>query len=97
MLRKSWNKVLLFTLSLLPLCWVAWRYWRDDLTANPIEYTTHFTGDRTIRFLVLTLAITHLRKALKVPERSQHGPTLSVFKLSPDRQRLLSFKAMLRV
>jgi methionine sulfoxide reductase heme-binding subunit len=79
MLRKSWNKVLLFTLSLLPLCWVAWRYWRDDLTANPIEYITHFTGDWTIRFLVLTLAITPLRKSLKLPELIRFRRAIGLF------------------
>ena len=28
---------------------------RGDVTANPIEYFTHATGDWTLRFLVYTL------------------------------------------
>lgn len=79
MLRKPWTKILLFTLSLLPLCWLAWRYWHDDLTANPIEYITHFTGDWTIRFLVFTLAITPLRKALKLPELIRFRRAIGLF------------------
>ena len=34
-----------------------------DFGANPIEFITHATGDWTIRFLVITLAITPLRKS----------------------------------
>jgi methionine sulfoxide reductase heme-binding subunit len=77
--RKAWTKTLLFTLSLLPLCWLAWRYWHDNLTANPIEYITHFTGDWTIRFLVLTLAITPLRKTLKLPDLIRFRRPLGLF------------------
>ena len=40
----------------------------QDLTANPIEYITHFTGDWTIRLVVLTLAVTPLRKLLGLPD-----------------------------
>jgi methionine sulfoxide reductase heme-binding subunit len=77
--RKAWTKVLLFTLCLLPLCWLASRYWHDNLTANPIEYITHFTGDWTIRFLVLTLAITPLRKTLKLPDLIRFRRPLGLF------------------
>ena len=53
---------------LVPLVWLAWRAWHQDLTANPIEFITHFTGDWTIRFIVITLAITPLRKLLDLPD-----------------------------
>src|SRR5450631_103733 len=39
-----------------------------NLTANPLEYVTHFTGDWTIRFIVFTLAVTPLRKLLHLPD-----------------------------
>jgi methionine sulfoxide reductase heme-binding subunit len=68
MLRKRWTKVLVFLACLLPLCWAGWRAYNQDLTANPIEYITHFTGDWTIRFLVFTLAVTPLRKVLGLPD-----------------------------
>jgi len=58
MLRQRWTKVLLFVACLLPLFLVGWRAYHQNLTANPIEYITHFTGDWTIRFLVFTLAVT---------------------------------------
>ena len=35
---------------------------QDALTANPIEFITHFTGDWAIRFLIITLAVTPIRR-----------------------------------
>jgi len=64
----KWTKVLVFLLCLAPFARLAWRFWMQDLTPNPLEYITHFTGDWTIRLLVATLAITPLRKLLGVPD-----------------------------
>lgn len=79
MLRKPWAKVPVWLLSLTPVCWLAWRAWNNDLTANPIEYITHFTGDWTIRFVVFTLAITPLRKLLKLPDLIKFRRLLGLF------------------
>jgi methionine sulfoxide reductase heme-binding subunit len=68
MLRKRYTKVFVFLVCLLPVCWVAWRALHENLTANPIEYITRFTGDWTIRFIVFTLAITPVRKLLGMPD-----------------------------
>src|SRR2546429_173044 len=68
MLKNRWIKVAAFLLCLVPLGWLGWRFWKEDLTANPTEYLQHFTGDWTIRFIVFTLAITPLRKLLHVPD-----------------------------
>ena len=68
MLRKRWTKALAFIACLTPLFWVGWRAYQQDLTANPIEYITHFTGDWTLRFLVFTLAVTPLRKLVGLPD-----------------------------
>jgi methionine sulfoxide reductase heme-binding subunit len=65
---RSAAKVLVFLACLLPLSRLAWRAWNEDLTPNPIEYITHFTGDWAIRFLVVTLAITPLRRVLRLPQ-----------------------------
>ena len=46
------TKTLLFLACLGPLARLAWRAWGGNLTANPIEYITHFTGDWTIRLIV---------------------------------------------
>ncbi|MER2528538.1 MAG: protein-methionine-sulfoxide reductase heme-binding subunit MsrQ [Candidatus Competibacter denitrificans] len=55
-------KALIFSVSLLPLAWLGWRVWQDALGSNPVETLSHFTGDWTLRFLLLTLAITPLRR-----------------------------------
>jgi sulfoxide reductase heme-binding subunit YedZ len=36
----------------------------NDMTANPIEFITHFTGDWTLIFLLATLSVTPARKIL---------------------------------
>jgi sulfoxide reductase heme-binding subunit YedZ len=45
-----------------------WRGFHDKLGANPIEFITHATGDWTMRFLLISLAITPARKLLGVPQ-----------------------------
>jgi sulfoxide reductase heme-binding subunit YedZ len=56
------GKPLLFAASLLPLAWLFWLGWREELGANPIETLSHHTGDWSLRFLLLTLAVTPLRR-----------------------------------
>ena len=41
--------------------------WGVGLGANPIEKITHATGDWTLRFLLITLSITPLRKLARIP------------------------------
>jgi sulfoxide reductase heme-binding subunit YedZ len=51
-----------FLACLAPLAWLVWRALHNALGANPIEAITHFTGDCTLTFLLITLAVTPLRK-----------------------------------
>ncbi|HHB12580.1 MAG TPA: sulfoxide reductase heme-binding subunit YedZ [Chromatiales bacterium] len=55
-------KPAVFLLALAPIGLVVWDAWQDALGANPIEAVTHRTGDWTLRFLLLTLGITPLRR-----------------------------------
>ena len=57
-----WAKWILFGLLLLPLLRLVMLGLQDSLTANPIEFITRATGDWTLYFLCLTLAITPLRR-----------------------------------
>jgi sulfoxide reductase heme-binding subunit YedZ len=58
-------KWILFALALLPfLRLVAYTY-LDKLGANPVEFITRNTGDWTLYFLCITLAMTPLRKLLQ--------------------------------
>jgi len=67
-LRSKWIKVPVFGLCLGPLGELAWRAFHHRLTANPIEFITHLTGDWTLIFIVITLAVTPARKLLRLPE-----------------------------
>src|SRR5512133_3965656 len=68
MLRARWIKVVVFLSCLAPIGWLGWRAYHQDLSANPIEFITRYTGDWTLRMLVIGLAITPLRKLLKQPD-----------------------------
>jgi methionine sulfoxide reductase heme-binding subunit len=65
--KKAVKKIVLvhrmiFAAALAPLGWLLYNAYRGQLTANPIEYLTHFTGDWTLGFLVISLTITPLRR-----------------------------------
>ncbi len=70
-------KVVIFVACLAPLAGLLWKFfgptpgdmgtWGVGLGANPIEKITHATGDWTLRFLLITLSITPLRKLLHLP------------------------------
>ncbi|NMF90164.1 sulfite oxidase heme-binding subunit YedZ [Aromatoleum petrolei] len=55
-------KSALFALCLIPLAYYAQRWFDDALGANPIEAITRASGEWTLRFLLITLAVTPLRK-----------------------------------
>jgi sulfoxide reductase heme-binding subunit YedZ len=55
-------KRVIFAAALIPAAALVLDAFRGDLTANPIEYITHTTGDWAIRFLVITLAVTPVRR-----------------------------------
>ena len=67
-MTKDWRRVLIHILSVLPALWLFWqmslwyRFLPHDLSANPIEYITKFTGDWTIRFLLITLSVSPITK-----------------------------------
>jgi len=68
MLRRRWFKAIVFLALFAPAAYLGWRFYNQDLGANPLEYITHFTGDWTIRLIAATLAITPLRKLLGLPD-----------------------------
>lgn len=58
-------KSILFVLALLPFARLALFTATDRLGANPIEFITRNTGDWTLYFLCVTLAVTPLRRITK--------------------------------
>ena len=55
-------KLVVFFAALIPLGLLGLKAYQGNLGANPIEVITHSTGDWTIRFLLITLSITPLRR-----------------------------------
>jgi sulfoxide reductase heme-binding subunit YedZ len=55
-------KPLAFIAGLLPLAWLVRSALTNNLSVNPLSDITLFTGDWTIRFICITLAITPLRQ-----------------------------------
>ncbi len=56
------GKVAVFAASLVPFGYLAWAAYANALGANPAEALIRATGDWTLRFLCLTLAVTPVRQ-----------------------------------
>lgn len=72
-------KPLAFLLCLSPALWFTVRGFQGKLGPNPVEAVTHATGDWTIWFLLLTLAVTPLRRLLKRPALIRFRRMLGLF------------------
>lgn len=68
---KDYKRPLVHLICVLPALWLFHQIWLwysfapHELTANPIEYITDFTGGWIIRFLLITLSVTPLAKLTK--------------------------------
>jgi len=51
-----------FLICLVPFGQLVFNYFTDNLTANPIEYITRFTGSYALLILLSSLSVTPLRK-----------------------------------
>ena len=60
--RKKVSKGFVFVACLAPLGWIAYLVLTGQAGANPIEAANRFLGDWALRFLILVLAITPIRK-----------------------------------
>jgi len=59
---RLYVKPVVFFAALVPLAVLGWRIANDALGANPVEAVNRFTGDWALRFLLITLAVTPLRR-----------------------------------
>jgi len=57
-----WIKAGVFLAALLPLVWLVRLGLDDRLGPNPVEALSHATGDWALRFLLITLAVSPLRR-----------------------------------
>ena len=92
-LSNKWLKVPVFLACLIPAALLVWGISHNgyiqsidrgpstlvNLGADPVAYITHSTGDWTIRFLLITLAITPFRKLLSLPALIRYRRMLGLF------------------
>jgi sulfoxide reductase heme-binding subunit YedZ len=57
-----WRRVLIFFLALIPLVFIVYKTLANQLGADPAKAIVLFTGEWTIYFLFITLAVTPLRR-----------------------------------
>ena len=72
-------KVVLFALCLLPIIWLIYRVATNGAGANPQEYLIRATGDWTLRFICIVLAVTPLRTISNTPQLARFRRMLGLF------------------
>ena len=72
-------KPVVFVAALLPALWLAFRTYTGRLSANPIEDLTLTTGIWALRLLVITLAITPMRRITGWNRLIQYRRMLGLF------------------
>jgi sulfoxide reductase heme-binding subunit YedZ len=86
-----WTKPFVFLLCLLPALLLARDWHKDALGANPAENIIHTNGDWTIRFLLITLCITPLRRLLRLPSLIRFRRMLGLFAFFYGCLHLMSY------
>ena len=76
---SKWTRVAVFLLCLVPFGILLWRIIHSDLGANPVQFVEFATGRWTLRFLVITLAITPARKILRMPALIRYRRMMGLF------------------
>ena len=72
-------KVLLFVLCMLPFAWLVFQVASNGAGANPQEYLIRATGDWTLRFICIVLAVTPLRTISNTPQLARFRRMLGLF------------------
>jgi sulfoxide reductase heme-binding subunit YedZ len=72
-------KPLVFLLALLPFAWLFYGAFTNNLGANPAEHLIRATGDWTLRFLCIVLAVTPLRVISGTPALARLRRMLGLF------------------
>ena len=72
-------KGILFLLALLPFSWLFYGAATNQLGANPAEHLIRSTGDWTLRFLCIVLAVTPLRVITGTPALARFRRMLGLF------------------
>ena len=72
-------KPLVFLLALLPFAWLFYGAFTNNLGANPAEHLIRATGDWTLRFICIVLAVTPLRVITGTPALARFRRMFGLF------------------
>jgi len=84
-------KPVLFVVCLLPFTWLLYGAISNQLGANPAESLIRATGDWTLRFLCIVLAVTPLRVMTGTPQLVRFRRMLGLFMYFYAFSHLLSY------
>ena len=73
------TKPAVFAICLLPFAWLFFRAFNNQLGANPAEALIRATGDWTLRFVCIVLAVTPLRIISSTPALARFRRMLGLF------------------
>jgi len=65
--KARWLKPAVFVSSMLPFAYLIWLVVSGNAGANPIEFIEKNTGEWSLRFLILSLAMTPIAELMKSP------------------------------
>jgi sulfoxide reductase heme-binding subunit YedZ len=84
-------KVALFALCLVPLAYLLWAANTNHLGADPAQALSQRSGDWTLRFLCITLAVTPLRQVTGIAELVRFRRMLGLFTFFYATLHLLAY------
>jgi sulfoxide reductase heme-binding subunit YedZ len=84
-------KPLVFVLCALPFAWLFHGALTDGLGANPAEHLIRSTGDWTLRFICIVLAVTPLRVITRTPALARFRRMLGLFAYFYAAMHFLSY------
>lgn len=88
------RNTLIFAAALLPFWRLVWMAARGTLGAHPVEHVIHFTGSWTLNFLLITLAVTPVRRLTGWKEPLQHRRMLGLFAFFYGTLHMLSYAGL---
>ena len=88
---SQFPKFLLFINALVPLALLLWDVYHKRVGANPLEFVTRTTGMLTLVFLMITLAVTPVRKTFALNRLIKFRRMLGLFAFFYGSLHLLTY------
>ena len=84
-------KPTIFVLCLIPFIIIAYQILFNQLGAEPVKQVTHHTGEWTLRFILLSLAMTPLKNITKILAWIKYRRMLGLFAFFYGTLHLLTY------